>query len=120
MFFEIEGKIKHGRVEHALGTKDEGDEQAAEAAVAIEERMDGLELDVGEGGLEQRAGFDRLVVEEKFEGSHGFQHRVGRRWDEPGISGARSADPVLAGAELAGHFPAAPTVGEQDARGFPG
>ena len=41
--------------------------------------MDGLELDVGQSGLEQRTGFDGLVVKKIPEGAYGFQNRVGWR-----------------------------------------
>jgi len=47
---EVQAKVQQWLGEWAALMKEQGDEEAAaQAPVAVEERMDGLELDVGHG-----------------------------------------------------------------------
>lgn len=96
------------------------DQQAAEAAVAVEEGVDRLELHVGERGPDQRGG--RLggprtgagpAVQKGLEGRHAGLDFVGRRRHEVGAARSRATDPVLRAPELARQLLAAPRAGHQ-------
>jgi hypothetical protein len=52
VFFEEEGEIEQGLREKAAMVEQQGNEQAAEATIAVEKRMDGLELHMGQSGFE--------------------------------------------------------------------
>lgn len=119
VLLEMEGEVEKWLAKDSLGTEDEGDEEAAEATVSIEEGVDGLKLDVGEGGFEQWAGVDGIVVDEFFEGAHGFKGEI--RWggDESRVAGAGAADPVLGAFELAGLLGGAAPVGKEPGMDLP-
>ena len=53
MTFEVMGEVEHGSLENFLLAKEEADQQAADTAVAVEKRVDGLELGVGQSDLDQ-------------------------------------------------------------------
>ena len=65
------------------------------AAVAVVERVDGLELGVGDGGLDQR--WEMVAVAELAQVGEELRHVLGRRRDEVGAAGVVvvAADPVL-------------------------
>ena len=69
----------------------ERDHQSADAAVAVEERMDDLELVVSDGELDQEREFG--LVEEAFEVGERVVHLVGRRRDEDGVVERAAAEP---------------------------
>ena len=77
----------------------EGDQQPAYPAVAIKERVDGLELHMGKRSLEQGPRRSR-VMHEPLECGHAGLHFLRRRRHEDSCSRTSPADPVLAGAEL--------------------
>ena len=78
------------------------DEGAADAAVPVRERVDGLELRVGDRGLDD--GREVRPVHERDQVVHEALHVLGRGRDEVGAAGVVGvpANPVLALAELAG------------------
>ena len=78
----------------------EGDQQSSQPPVAVEEGMDGLELDVREPGPDQHGKFVVRGVDEPLEVGHAFLDMVGRRRDEGRIAWPRAADPVLRPPEL--------------------
>lgn len=55
-------------MEHALRAEEQRDQQTAEPAVAVEEGMHGLELDVEQPGFHERRQPALLLVHELFEG----------------------------------------------------
>jgi hypothetical protein len=110
---EVKGEIEERLAEDTLRAENEGDEQTAETTIAIEERVNGLELDVSEGGLEQRAGRNRIVVQEFFQRSHAIQGEFRRRRNEAGIPGTGTAEPILRALEFAGLFSRASTAREE-------
>jgi hypothetical protein len=73
----------------------------ADAAVAVQEGVDGLELHVGQRGPQQRAGGLGVVVQNALEGGQAIVQPVGWRRHEHGIAGPRAAQPHLGAAELA-------------------
>jgi hypothetical protein len=93
--FEVEAQIQHRLRQHPLGTKQQGDEEAAQTAVAVEERVDSLELHVGQRRLHQRRRARRLIVQEPLQVPHAEEHLTRRRGHEDRIPGPRAADPVL-------------------------
>jgi hypothetical protein len=78
------------------------DEGAADATVAVGEGVDGLELRVGDGGVDH--GGEVRSVHERDQVAHEVLHPLGRGRDEVGAAGVErvAADPVLAVAEFAG------------------
>jgi len=85
------------RVDIAQG---QGDQEPADPAVAIEKRVDGLELDVDQGGLQEHRSPRRDVVEEPLEVSYQMRNALGRRRNERSGPGVRSTEPVLGLAEV--------------------
>lgn len=91
---EREAEVQHGTLEEAPVLEKQCDEQTADAAVAIQKRMDRLELHVCQPSLDQRR--QRIVrVEPLLELGHELGHDLRRRRNEPGVPWPRSADPVL-------------------------
>jgi hypothetical protein len=79
------------------------DEQTNDSAVAIQERVDRLELHVGKPGLDQRRqGIVR--VQSLLERGHELGHDLWRRRNEPGVAGPRAPDPVLCAANGTGRL----------------
>jgi len=119
VLFEEEAEVEEWLTEQTAVVEEEGDEQAAEAAVAVEEGVDGLELDVSERGFEEDGRAAGVFMKVGFESGHaGFQHVRGWR-DETGVAGAGAADPVLGAAEFAGFLVAATAAGHQVGVHFP-
>src|SRR6202022_3846459 len=88
-------EIEQGLGQDPFRTEDESDQQAADAAVAVEEWVDGLELDMGQGRLDQRGGSAGLVVQEFLEIADARLHLLRGGRHEEGIAGARPPGPVL-------------------------
>jgi hypothetical protein len=84
-----------------LVVKEEGDQQPAKAAIAVEKRVDGLELHMGQRRLEQYRSRLGLVVKETFELAHAFEHVFSGRRNKGRIARPGAADPVLAAPEFA-------------------
>ena len=82
--------------------EEEHDQQPSEPAVAVEERVDRLELVVQQRGLDERWQ-SRVLVDEALEIAQQLGRSVRRRRHERGglDRGAGRPDPVLGGAELA-------------------
>ena len=71
-----------------------------DSAIAIEERMDRLELRVCKPRLDQgRQGI--VAVDPSLERRQRVRHLLWGRWHEPSVSGSGATDPVLAGPHLA-------------------
>ena len=64
----MEAEIEKGLLQHPLGAEIERDQKAADAPVAVEERMDRLELDVEQPRLDERRQSRLVFVDEGFEG----------------------------------------------------
>jgi hypothetical protein len=62
--------------------------------------VDGLELNVRQGCLEENRGWFWLVMEKQFELAHTFQDFAGWRWDKGRVARSSAADPVLGAAKL--------------------
>ena len=71
MGLEEEAEIKQGLARHLALAEQQGDQEATEAAVAFEERVNGFKLHMRQGRLEKERRGLRLVMEEQFQ-------RVGR------------------------------------------
>src|SRR5438876_661423 len=95
-------EIQHRLVQRLAFAEEERDEQAADAAVAIEERMNRLELSVGESDFDQQWQAIRFV-QERLEVAQSGGYFVRRRRDERGVRERRGAgpDPVLTPTQLA-------------------
>jgi hypothetical protein len=92
--------------------EDQRDQQSAYSAVPIEERMDGFELYMGQGGHDQ----GRLLltgVQEVFQFADALGQDIRWRWNEVRICGARAANPVLGTAEFPRLFVGGPSALKQ-------
>ena len=107
-------KVKEGKLEDVTVAEEEGDEETTDAAIAIEEGMDGLELGMGVGTVDESWKIAR-GVEEIFQIAKGLGHFMDRRRDVGGIfeSAVGRADPVLGAAEFAGVALAATRAGHE-------
>ncbi len=79
-----------------------GDQQAPDAAIAIQEGVDGFELGMHQGHLDQRRQGGVFCVNESLHVGQQAGHMLGWRRHEGRIARARAADPVLRTAQLAG------------------
>lgn len=64
MLLEVQADVEQRCPEQSVVVKQEGDEQAAHPAVAVEEWMDRLELDVGQPGADQGGQLGTRLVQE--------------------------------------------------------
>lgn len=81
--------------------KKERYQQAADAAVAVEKRVDRLELDVRQRCFDERRLRRVLIVDETLEFGHAFFDEGWWRRNEMGRSRPRASDPVLRAPEFA-------------------
>ena len=109
MLLEVKAQVEERFTKHSVFAEEEGDHEPAKTSVAVEERMDGFKLHMCQRGLQQHGGLFRFVVQEEFKAPHAFHDLFRRRWHEDGVAWPSAADPVLAFAEMAGHFAAAST-----------
>jgi hypothetical protein len=87
-----------------------GDEKAAQAPVAVEEWMDGFELDVRQSSLDHQRNIPPFLVEKDFELTHTLHDAVCRRRNKRGVSWTRTSDPILASTKFAGLFVTPPAL----------
>ena len=75
-------------------------------AVAIQKRVDGFELGVGQSAADEQGNAVACIVKKVLQLSQGIHELVRRRWDEDRIAQVAAAppDPVLRGAEFAWQF----------------
>src|SRR2546428_6913950 len=95
-------EIQHWLVERVALAKKKRDQQPADAAVAIEERMNRLELSVCEAYFDQQRQVIAFV-QERFEVAESFRYFV-RRWrNERGVRQRRPSrpNPILTATQLA-------------------
>src|SRR4051794_26977003 len=102
MRFQINTQVEQGLFQDVAFAEEKRHEQSSDSPVAVQERMDGLELRVGESAVNQRR--QRLAVVKKLlECVERIMHRGHRRRDESRIrqGAVRRPDPVLRTPELA-------------------
>src|SRR5690606_27196199 len=111
VLLEVEAEVEQRIAQHAVVAEQKRDQEPADAAVAVEERMDRLELHVGEAGPDEVRQAVAPIVEEALERSHRVRDRGVRRRHEHGITRPGAADPVLGTPKLAGVLAAPPPAG---------
>lgn len=114
MFLEEQARVEHRLAQHTVGDQLQHDQQAPEAAVAVEKRVNGLELHMRQRRLDERRRGLRLVVEEALERREAVLQRIGRRRHECRVAGPRTAYPHLRAPHLAGCLAASAGMREQD------
>src|SRR2546427_2312040 len=97
----------------------EGDQQAADAAVPIEKRVDRFKLNVRQSGFHQRGIGCVLVMDEALQRCHAVFDMGRRRRDEVSIAWTRAADPILRATEFAKGLLTAPSSREGYLMHFP-
>jgi hypothetical protein len=98
--FKVGGEVQQRLIEDVLLDEVEDDQEAAEAAVAVQERVDRLELEVGEGAPNEEREI-HVLVQKRLEIVERILEEISRRRHEKRVGGVGSADPVLATAKLA-------------------
>ncbi len=86
--------------EHPSEHQHQRDQQAADAAIAVQERVNRLELIMSDGELDEERHV--VVMQEPLEVVERIAHRIGRGRHEYRIHEVCAADPYWAGAELSG------------------
>ncbi len=104
---EVETEIQQRLSHRSFVDQYQRNQEPAGAPIAIQERMDRLELNVREGCLHEGRCPLGLIVQELLQGGDAGEHFLRRRRDEHGVSRSGSSDPVLASAELPGLLSAA-------------
>jgi hypothetical protein len=112
--FQVEGKIEQRLCKQATVVQEQGDEEAAEAAIAIKKRVNGLELHMGQRGFDQHGQADGFFVEEGFQRGHAGLDLWRRGRNEAGVAWTGASDPILATAKLSRLFVAASAFGHED------
>ena len=115
MGLEIGADIERRFPDVAVLPKEQGHQQAAQTAVAVQKGMQGLELGVQDGELHQPVGGVRVDV--GLPRAHGFGKESGVDGHEPGLvdGAAGRSDPVGHAAVFAGGLSLAPDAGQQHA-----
>ena len=111
--FQIEAEIEKRSAQDTVNAEIEGDEQAPDPAIAVEEGVDRFELDMEQPRLDERREFRGGFMHETLEGIKACMEFMRRRRDEQGVPGARTTDPVLRSAEFAGFPGSAPAALQQ-------
>ena len=111
---EVQAEVQKRLPEEPGVAQHEGDQEAPQATVAVEERMNGLELDVGQAGLDENGKPVVRVVDEPLQVGHALLDVVGWRGNEDRVAGTRATDPVLGSPEFAGHPGGAAFAREQE------
>src|SRR5437870_1342062 len=99
--------------------KHESDHQAADAAVAVQERVNRFELNVSQRGLDQGWIRRMLVVNEPLEISHAVLDPMRRRRNKMGIARPGPTEPVLTPAKFARRLFAAAAFRKQNGMHLP-
>lgn len=94
MLFKVKRTIEERIGEQSTVVQQQCNEQAAQTSVAIEEGMDGLELHVGDGGLEQHGQADGVVVAKMVPDRPCRRQRPRAVAEQKGAARACAADPV--------------------------
>ena len=113
MLLEKEAQIEKRLTQRAAVMQHEGDQKAPHPSVAVEEGMDGLELDMSEAGPQEQGQPVVVRVQKAFQIEHAIGDRGNRRRDETRHTRSQSADPVLRTAKLPGRLVAATAPAEQ-------
>ena len=90
MLFEIKTQIMERLSEQSTPMQEKRDEQTSEPAIAVEERMDRLELHMGQGSLDQQRQARGVFVEKRFQIGHARLDLAGRWWHEVGLTRTRA------------------------------
>src|SRR5690606_21933187 len=107
---QIEAEVQEWPPQGSMDAKVQRHQQAPDAAITVEERMDRLELHVKQPGLDEGRKPRLIFMHEGFEcGEAGIEFRYRRR-DEQRVRWASAADPVLRAPELAAALRAAATA----------
>ena len=76
--FEIQTQVEDGLRQRATCAEQESDEEASETSVAVEKRVDGLELQMGERCPNKKRQIFSLRMEKQLELAHAIHDEFGR------------------------------------------
>src|SRR6266498_3703807 len=119
VFLEVEAEVEQRAREHfPLGGKEERHKESTDAAVAIEERVDCLEMRVCEGGLNEDGCRNGIVMEELLQGAHHRENFLVGRWNVAGSARPGASDPVLRSPKLSRRSLSSPHAGKEESVDF--
>jgi hypothetical protein len=109
VLLEIETQVKERFTQDTGMAEQESNKQSAHPAVAVEERVYGLELNMGKAYLYEHRKVCVFIVQEELEIPHAFRDKI-RRWrDKRSVTRPGSTDPILRAAKFAGALLASST-----------
>ena len=111
-------QVQHRSLQDPFADEVEGNHEAPNTPVAVQKRMDRLELIVDERDLQQFREVVLLVMHESLEVRHQVIDQGVHGRHEYGVVDRGAADPVLAAPELAWHLVLAPDPMHQDSVRF--
>jgi hypothetical protein len=96
---KIEAQVEQRLPKHAALAEQEREQEPSQTPIAIQKRMDGLELHMHQAELDQQR--QPVVMEVLLEGIEALHQRLGRRRYKKGIAWPASTNPVLTATKFA-------------------
>ncbi|MCY1525464.1 hypothetical protein D9M68_604430 [compost metagenome] len=100
--FQVKTEVQQWFLENLLFNQEQGNQQPAEATIAIQKRVDRFELHVQKSGLDKRWDLAGVVLEEALEIAEARLHFADRGRHIMGIPRPGPAEPVLRASEFSG------------------
>ena len=95
MLLEVEAQVQQRLLQHSGVVQQDRDEQSSDTSIAVEERVDRLELHVRQRRRHQDRVGSISVVEHALQSRHRLLDERRRRRHEMSVPGPSSTDPVL-------------------------
>ena len=103
MLLEEQAQVEQRLLQNPGIDQHQHDQEPAQATVAVQKRVDGFELHMGQGSSHQHRqgmGSVRRAMDEVLQLPHARVHQPRWRRHEAGVARSGAADPVLTAAEL--------------------
>jgi hypothetical protein len=111
MRLEVPAQVEQRLLEHAALAEQKREQEPPHPSVAVEKRVNGLELHMHQSEFDQQR--QPVVIEVLLEAVQALQHGIGGRRDEKCIPRTGSSNPVLAAAKFAGSSFATPASSQE-------
>ena len=113
VLLEVEAEVQQRLGQEPALVQEHGNQQAPQAPVAIQKRVDGFKLHMRQCGLDEHRRGRGLLVQKGFQRRHAGLHGLRWRRHKARIARPGATDPVLGAPELAGGFVAATATAHQ-------
>src|SRR5436190_204192 len=107
MSLEEQAQIQNGLAQRACDAQQERSQEAAKATIAVQEWVNGFELDMHESGFDQKRKVWMIRVQEFLERVEALHQTIRGRRHERSVPRPCATDPILSGAEFPRLFAAA-------------